>query len=205
MSDQQAEQQPAKKILPTGEEPPKGYETLSFEAVDTSAPQVDFVMFKHLARSERAEIDALRKKALEFVEHYLGLSNQPLSIEREVNIIKEVDDSNKMFALVRMDKNLVGYSLVVVGWPEPCKWLIQHMIIDPEMRGKGVGTAIVKGIEQYALENEVAADAIFAIPIQESGIKFWQDMGYTVEASRFLVKVADVDHEMVVYHKALQA
>ena len=95
----------------------------------------------------------------------------------------------------------MGYSLVVIGWPEASKWLIQHMIIDPDMRQRGIGSAIVSNIERYAQENEVAADSIYAVPIQESGKKFWQDIGYTVEAARFSIKEADIDHEIILYHK----
>jgi GNAT superfamily N-acetyltransferase len=198
-----SEQQDKKRHLPTGDEPPKGYETLAFDKVEDDKPRVSFVLYSQLARSERAEIDELRTRAFAAVQEYLGLSNEPLTIEREVRIIDEVDDSNKMFALVFLNKRLVGYSLVVIGWPESCKWLIQHMIIDPAMRGRGIGTAIVRSIEQYAQESEVATNAIFAIPVQESGRKFWQDNGYTVEAQRFMVKGASVDHELIMYCKAL--
>jgi len=198
------EKQTSKKHLPTGEEPRKGYESLD-ELPEDSGFKVSFVMFKHLASSEHAEIEALRSKALERVQsqNYLGFTHEPLSLERETNIIKDVSDDNKMFALVYVNNRLVGYSLVIVGWPEPCKWLIQHMIVDPDMRQMGIGSAIVRSIEQYALESDVAADAIFAVPVQESGKKFWQENGYTVEASRFLVTYAAADHELIVYHKEL--
>ncbi len=189
--------------LPTGEEPPKGYETLVVEETEGGENRVDFVMFSHLARSEHAEIEALRSRALEAVQQYTGLSNAPLTIEQEVRIIDTVDDTNKMLALAFLNNRLAGYSLVVVGWPEPCKWLIQHMIIDPEQRNRGVGTSIVKSIERYAQESEVAADCIFAIPVQESGKEFWQQNGYTVEAVRFLITDAHIDHEVIVYHKDL--
>ncbi len=200
------EKQVTKKHLPTGEEPPKGYETLEFEKVGPAAGEtvITFVMYSQLARSERAVIEALRNKSLENVRQYTGLTNEPLSIEREVGIVQAVEDFSKMFALAYCDNQLVGYALVVIGWPKSCQWLIQHMIIDPDQRGRGIGTAIIKGIEQYAQESEVAADSIFAVPVQESGRKFWQDIGYTVEAARFLVPVAgEVDHEIIVYHKAL--
>lgn len=196
--------QAGKKQLPTGDEPPKGYETLVKEKKDSGATTIEFVMYSQMARSERALIEALRNKSLEQVRTYTGLTNEPLALEREVHIVEQVPDINKMFALAYTDARLVGYSLVVIGWPEPWQWLIQHMIIDPDMRGRGIGTAIVRGIERYAQESEVAADSIFAVPVQESGRKFWQDIGYTVEAARFLVPFAgDVNHEIVVYHKAL--
>ncbi len=69
-----------KKQLPTGEEPPKGYETLVKNQED-SGFKVNFVMYSHLARSERAEIEALRNKSLDQVTDYLGLSSEPLSFE----------------------------------------------------------------------------------------------------------------------------
>lgn len=191
-----------KKHLPTGDEPPKGYEALSVNQEDNGF-KVSYVMFNHLARSEHAEIEALRKKALEVIDDYQGLTNEPLSLGSEVNIIKDADDENKMLALVYIDKKLVGYSLVIEGWPQPSKWLIQHMIIDPDMRRQGIGTAIVHSIEQYALESEVAADAVYAIPLQESSRKFWQELGYTVEVSRLFINLADTDQEFVVYCKAL--
>jgi len=196
------EKQTTKKHLPTGDEPRKGYETLVVDQED-SGFKVSFVMYNHLASSERHEIETLRNKALDLVKNYRGLTNEPLTLEKEASIIKDVADDNKMFALVYDNRRLVGYSLVVVGWPESYKWLIQHMIIDPDMRYQGIGSAIVQSIEQYAQESEIAADSIFAIPVQESGKRFWQEIGYTVEASRFLVNVADVDHELIVYHKEL--
>ncbi|MCL2807218.1 MAG: GNAT family N-acetyltransferase [Coriobacteriia bacterium] len=196
------EKQTLKKRLPTGEEPAKGYESLA-EDQEKNRFNVIFVMNNHLARSERAEIEALRSRALDLVEDYRGLTNAPLSLEKETSIIKDVLEENKMFALVYVNRKLAGYSLVVVGWPEPCKWLIQHMIIDPEMRHLGIGSAIVRSIEEYALESAVAADAVYAVPVQESGKKFWQSNGYTVEATRFLVNIADTNHELIVYQKEL--
>jgi len=198
------EKQTAKKHLPTGDEPRKGYETLD-EDLEDDGFKVSFVLYRHLAHSELAEIEALRHKALEkiHIQNYLGLTNEPLSLEKETDIIKDVADDNKMFALAYANKKLVGYSLVIVSWPEPCKWLIQHMFVDPDLLQQGIGSAILQSIEQYAQDSEVAADAIFAVPVQESSKKFWQESGYTVEAARFLVTYADDDHELIVYHKAL--
>lgn len=196
-------EQPIKKHLPTGDEPPRGYETL-VKTVEENGIKVSFVMYSHLARSERAEIEALRSKSLDLVKNYTGLSNEPLSIEQEVCIIKDVPDTNKMFALVSLNKKLVGYSLIVIGWPKSHQWLIQHMIIDPDLRGQGIGTAIVNSVEQHAQESEVSADSILAVPVQESGRSFWQDMGYSVEAGRLPSMHTNVEHELIIYHKALE-
>ena len=104
-----------------------------------------------------------------------------------------------MLARAYFGKRLAGYALVVLGWPQSSHWLIQHMIIDPERRNIGIGTAILQNIEQYALESEIDASGILAVPIQQSGEVFWKNHGYTAEAFRQQIKVADVDHEIIVY------
>ena len=195
---------PTKKQLPTGEEPRRGFETLVKK--DKNEPfKVGFVMLSHLSSTEKAEIEMLREKSLGLVRNYTGLSNEPLSLEKETRVIAGVDEADQMFALAYLNKMLAGYALITTGWPAVGEWVIQHMIIDPDLRHRGIGSAIVKSIEQHALESSVAADAIRAIPVQESGRSFWQDIGYTVEAGVFPLTVDDVDHEVVVYKKILPA
>jgi GNAT superfamily N-acetyltransferase len=88
-------------------------------------------------------------------------------------------------------------------WPAAGEWVIQHMIIDPGHRGQGIGSTIVGTVERYALGSEVDATSIFAIPVQKSGTGFWNDMGYTVETGRRPIKIADLDHELIIYRKEL--
>jgi GNAT superfamily N-acetyltransferase len=191
------------KPLPTGEEPPKGYETLvNLGTIDDSL-RVNMVLVSQLANAEKTQIENMRTRALKSVQQFLGLSNTPLPLEDETGIIPDKEASDKMFVRAYIGKELVGYALIIIGWPEKTQWLIQHMIINPDYRFKGIGSAIVENIEQYALESEVDTSSIFAIPIQESGAEFWKHHGYTVESSRHLIRVADVDHELIVYHKAL--
>jgi GNAT superfamily N-acetyltransferase len=193
----------AMRSLPTGEEPPKGYETLVKLNAIADSLQVDFVLLSALARTERAEVEHLRAKSLEYVKTFVGLTNEPVTFERETSLIPGKEATDKMLVRTYLGKQLVGYALVIIGWPEKCQWLIQHMIIDPEQRDKGIGSVIVENIERFAVESDVDASSIFAIPIQKSGVDFWANHGYTVESSRQLVTVADVDHEVIVYHKAL--
>jgi GNAT superfamily N-acetyltransferase len=193
----------AMQPLPTGEEPPKGYETLvNLGTIDDSL-RVNQVLVSQLARAEKTEIENMRKRALENVQGFLGLSNAPLTMEDETSIIPDREASDKMVIRAYIGKILVGYALVIIGWPEKCQWLIQHMLINPDFRSKGIGSAILENIEHLAAEAEVDTTSIFAIPIQESGAAFWGNHGYTVESSRHLVRVADVDHELIVYHKEL--
>ncbi|MDR3136564.1 MAG: GNAT family N-acetyltransferase [Coriobacteriales bacterium] len=191
-----------KKPLPTGEEPPRGYETLvRLQTAETL--KVNLVTYTQLARTEKTAIENLRSRALSNIGAYIGLSNAPMTFEQEVQLIDGRANSDKMLARGYFGNMLAGYALIVLGWPEPSYWLIQHMIIDPTRRNLGIGTAILDNIERYALESEVDASSILAVPIQHSGKDFWKSHGFTAEAFRQHIKVANIDHEIVVYRKEL--
>jgi GNAT superfamily N-acetyltransferase len=189
--------------LPTGEEPPKGFESIVGLEAPADGLQVNCVLLSQLARIELTEIEDLRAKALSAVRNLTGLTNKPATFEREVNIISDRSASDKLLFRAYTDKQLVGYALVICGWPQTGDWTIQHLNIDPQRRGMGIGSTIVRTIEEYAASSEVAADNLLAIPVQKSGTGFWADMGYTLETGRHLIKLADLDHEIITYRKEL--
>ncbi|MDR1185621.1 MAG: GNAT family N-acetyltransferase, partial [Coriobacteriales bacterium] len=111
--------------------------------------------------------------------------------------------SDKLLFRAYQGKTLIGYALVVIGWPDKGAWVIQHLVINPEFRLQGVGTAVVRKAEKFALNSEVEATRIFAIPLEERGTRFWQDMGYTAETERHPIKIAKLDHDLIIYGKEL--
>jgi GNAT superfamily N-acetyltransferase len=194
-----------KKILPTGEEPPKGYEAIAKLNDTNDTIHVHGSLLSQLSRGELREIETLRNKALTRVNEYLGMTKEPQSFTDEKNIIPDKTTSDKMLFCARLEHQMVGYGFVVIGWPEPTSWLIQHMIIDPEYRLRGIGSAIVDKIETYAVDSDIDAASIYAIPIQKSGIDFWQTRGYTKASENHLVHFDHLDHELVIYSKEISA
>jgi GNAT superfamily N-acetyltransferase len=192
------------KPLPTGEEPPRGYETVvHLDTVDDSI-HVHGSLLSQLSRGELREIERLREKSFGRVREYLGLSDEPLAFAEEKDIIPNISTSDKMIFCARLNHQLVGYGFVVIGWPEPASWLIQHMIIDPDLRMKGIGSELVEKIELYALDSDIEATSIFAIPIQKSGIEFWHEHGYTKASEAHLVHFRSLDHELIIYSKEIE-
>jgi GNAT superfamily N-acetyltransferase len=189
--------------LPTGEEPPKGFESIVDTARVDDALRIDMVVLSHLARVEMSEIELLRSKSLSAISSLVGLANEKTPFEREMNIIPDISPSDKMLFRAYFEKQLVGYALVIIGWPRDAEWVIQHMIIDPDYRLKGIGSSIVAHIEAFARSSEVDATSIFAIPIQRSGTAFWNDMGYVNETGRTQISIAGLDHDLIVLRKEL--
>jgi GNAT superfamily N-acetyltransferase len=165
--------------------------------------RVDCAFISQLARIELAEIEAMRKRAFAGISSLVGLTNEVISFEREISILPGKEASDKLLFRAYQDKTLVGYALVVIGWPDKGDWVIQHLIIDPGFRLRGIGSSIVKKAEKFALNSEVEATRIFAIPLEERGARFWQDMGYVIESGRPPIKIANLDHELLIYRKEL--
>jgi GNAT superfamily N-acetyltransferase len=190
--------------LPTGEEPPKGYETVVRLGADNATIHVHGSLLSQLSRGELREIESLRQKALLKINEFMGVTKVPEPFETEKEVIPNKTTSDKMIFRARLEHSLVGYGFVVIGWPEPASWLIQHMIIDPTYRLRGIGTALVDKIELYALDSDIDAASIYAIPIQKSGIDFWRSRGYTKASETHMVHFNHLDHELVVYSKEIE-
>jgi GNAT superfamily N-acetyltransferase len=190
-----------KKPLPTGEEPRKGYESVVNLDVNDESLTIDSVVLSQLARLELAEIETLRSRALSFITTLIGLTDDTLTFEKETNLIAHKSASEKLLFRAYLGKKLVGYALVIISWPNQGEWVIQHMIIDPQYRLKGIGTGIVTAIEELASSAEVGASAICAIPVQESGIAFWQDKGYCELPSGLELNDVNTNREFFLYRK----
>jgi ribosomal protein S18 acetylase RimI-like enzyme len=191
------------KPLPTGEEPPKGYESLVNRRPQPANLHVDCAFISQLARIELSEINSMRSRAFSGIGSLIGLTNELLSFEREINILPGKEASDKLLFRAYQETTLVGYALVVIGWPDKGAWVIQHLVIDPNFRQQGVGSTIVRKVEKFALESEVTATSVFAIPLEKRGVLFWQDLGYAEESEHPSVKTDDFNHNLVLYRKEL--
>jgi ribosomal protein S18 acetylase RimI-like enzyme len=191
------------KPLPTGEEPPKGYESLVSRRQQPADLRVDCAFISQLARIELAEINAMRSRAFSGIHSLIGLTNEVISFEKEISILPGKEASDKLLFRAYREKTLVGYALVVIGWPDKDAWVIQHLVIDPNFRQQGVGSTIVRKVEKFALQSEVAAASVFAVPLEKRGVLFWQNLGYSEELNRPSVKATDLDHDLILYHKKL--
>jgi GNAT superfamily N-acetyltransferase len=190
-----------KNPLPTGEEPPKGYESILHRRPQVDGLRVDCAFISQLAKIELVEIEAMRKRAFSGISSLVGLTSEVISFEREISILPSTDASDKLLFRAYQGKALAGYALVVIGWPEQSGWVIQHLVIDPKFRLQGVGSTIVRKVEKFALNSEVEMTELFAIPLEEKGRLFWQDLGYVEETKRRTVTIGNLKQKPVIYRK----
>ncbi|MCL2883774.1 MAG: GNAT family N-acetyltransferase [Coriobacteriia bacterium] len=191
-------------IMPTGEEAPPGYELFNQKQAAPTDIIVNSVFVSQLAEIEVVELEQLRQLAMRGIVESIGTTHEDLSFEEELNILPGTDDSDRMLFRAYRDHRLVGYALLVIGWPKREDWVIQHMIINPENRLQGIGTAIVSTVESYARHSQSPDKVcLSAIPIDQSGRSFWALRGYTDEPATYQVPIAGEVKEILVVKKCL--
>jgi len=79
--------------------------------------------------------EVLREGLPRGTEHYPGID----------------EDSRTKFLCVYDNGKLVGCSTLQTDEREGCKFRIRGMAVSPEYRNKGIGSSIVKGLQDYAL------------------------------------------------------
>ena len=182
-------------MMPTGEEPPKGFEGY-FNDKKTRAAQGDLVIncvtVSQMAPAEIVELDELRTRAL---DNYCATTGNEV---RRIPIIEELElapkgstPSDKLVFRAYQRGELVAYAHVLCGWPEANEWTVEQLLLDPTYRLKGIGTKVIGAIENLARTAEVRAASILSLPSRPGAQSFWEHLGYEDKTSELADELGD--------------
>ena len=105
--------------MPTGEEPPKGFEKLYDERQSlpkAGALTIDYVSVSQLASMEKIEIEQLRKRAGKHYTEQTGKEPDSVEFEEALNFVpKDKTVSDKLIFRAYSGKYLAGYAQVICG------------------------------------------------------------------------------------------
>ncbi|PSN12126.1 hypothetical protein C7271_23840 [filamentous cyanobacterium CCP5] len=90
---------------------------------------------------------------------------------------KSPDDLH-FFGLCNAQERLVGVITTAQQYPDEETWWIGLMLLAPDQRGRGLGSAFYQAFEQWLVEQGVNNVALSAIAPNTSGRAFWQRMGF---------------------------
>lgn len=164
--------------IPTIDNMADAYEMVLKGSMPQSGIKVTRVSATQLTSLELREIESVRKQAIEKIRGIMGDRGFEFIFEHELNIWpRSKTPSDKLVFRCYSDGVLVGYALVVRGWPDNTKWTIQHLILHPEYRNKGFGSNLIEGVEKDALNTTEAIDQIMVIPLRPT-TEFFDSVGY---------------------------
>jgi ribosomal protein S18 acetylase RimI-like enzyme len=193
--------------LPTGQEPPAGFEQhyMAREAVpQPGTVTIDYVYVSQLASFEKREIANMRTRASRHFEEQTGKEAPPATLDETLDFTPEgKTTSDKLVFRAYSGKYLAGYAEVICDWPSQDQWTIMTLIIDPSFRDVGIGRQLIVAIEETAKAATIAASHIFAVPTQVVDPRFWSSFGYCDEARRLSWTIGEETYDLVLLRKAL--
>jgi len=194
----------AAKPMPTGQEPPKGYEALLADLdKDHDALRIDRVAATQLSSLEKREINRIRDKAFSLIRAASADASLGFSLEDELSLWpREKDASDKLIYRGYYEGALRGYAVVVTGWPETSSWTIQHIVVDPEYRHRGGGHLVVNAIEQDIRETTEGIENLVSFPLALTDNGFWSNIGFD-KGEGMNVTWAGKDYQLDYYYKAI--
>ncbi len=140
---------------------------------------------RFLTDADTPIIQALIERCADYVWLVAGQAPQPgdgakLLIDRPST--KSLADKIAMGFFASTDR-LIGVLDAVRDYPEVGIWYIGLLMIDPDFRGQGLGTAILRAFEAWSMECGARAIRLGVYPQNDKGQRFWQRIGF-VEIER---------------------
>ncbi|MFW6196073.1 MAG: GNAT family N-acetyltransferase [Thermoplasmatota archaeon] len=103
------------------------------------------------------------------------LPYKPEGRDTKYNIDKEIKDQPEYWIGAYDDENLVG---IIVGTDDGRKGWINRLAVDEKYRGKGIGTKLVKLLEQEFEDNGFKIWAALIEPDNPEAMEFFEEKGF---------------------------
>lgn len=174
--------------MPTGEEPPKGYEDyVRYEAEESrnKGLVVDHALSSQLASVERDELKDFFDRHSDDVRIYSAALSAGKGTEFTFGPVKQLTAFGLTLTdmmVIRAYENgvLAGYAYVVYGWSDADNWLVDFMVVDParltESTPDQVAELIIKRATEYLAHAGRPARLFAVSPKAAAG--FWQAQGF---------------------------
>jgi ribosomal protein S18 acetylase RimI-like enzyme len=134
-----------------------------------------------LGASDLAPLQALLLRCADFVEAMRGHPPRDDEAKRLFGGLPAGRTlADQQVLGVNRDGGLIGVVELLAGHPSPTDWYIGLMLLSPEVRGAGLGTALVREVAARVLATGGRALHLIAHEHNPRAIAFWQRQGFAL-------------------------
>lgn len=76
------------------------------------------------------------------------------------------------------DSTLQGVVQLLMGYPEPRDFYLGFLLLDPALRGRGLGRSIYRAIERWSAGRGAQRMLVCVLNDNESALAFWRSLGF---------------------------
>lgn len=133
------------------------------------------------------DIEALLKLYEELVPFEMLLKN---SLETSVEIYKEILKDKKYLILTAKEEgkvigSVLGICCKSIATGKKPFLVIEDVIVDEKVRGKGIGKKLIKAIEDFGKENNCVYGILVSSGFRKEAHKFYESLGFTEDVRGF--------------------
>jgi hypothetical protein len=164
--------------MPTGEEPPVGFEGLVEERkyrAEHAGLTVNCVLSSQLAELEITELKNFHEK-----DDTIAYAGSRQRVRRRIPFefglrLHPVGRSSTDMLVVRAFENgmLVGYAFIAYAWPKPTSWVIDFMLVDATDSPDVIASAMLDKIKGYIEHAGSDAASLTVVNGNEATDGFW--------------------------------
>jgi ribosomal protein S18 acetylase RimI-like enzyme len=131
--------------------------------------------------SDVADVQSLHLRCADFVEATAGHPPRDDEAERVFTDAppgKSAADK-QVFGVLREDQ-LIGVVELLIGYPGPTDWYIGLLLLSPEVRGAGIGAAVVRDVVERVL---AVGGRMLHIVVRDDNLRaiaFWERHGFAL-------------------------
>ncbi|WP_094586314.1 GNAT family N-acetyltransferase [Synechococcus sp. BO 8801] len=138
--------------------------------------------FRPLTQADRQRLESLCIACSDFFE---CIEAQPGGCETAAELLgplaPDVGSGEKSLVGVEFGRELVGVVELLAGFPGPQEWYVGLLLLHPERRGAGAGTAIWEHLRQQMTQEGATTVRLIVQQQNPRARRFWERQGFTVE------------------------
>jgi GNAT superfamily N-acetyltransferase len=145
--------------------------------------QFDGYEVKRLGSSDEADLQDLHERCSDYYHLIEGGPTRPTSAREDLAELppgKELADKF-YFGIYATDRHLVGALEMARDLPFPGEWWLALLLLDPRMRGRGLGARLLEAVNQWVRRQGGSAISLAVLEQNTRAERFWREHGFIEE------------------------
>jgi ribosomal protein S18 acetylase RimI-like enzyme len=161
--------------------------------------------FRPLTPADRQRLENLCIACSDFFQCIEG---QPGGRETAAELLgplaPDVSRGKKSLVGVEIGRELVGVVELLAGFPGPQEWYVGLLLLHPDRRGAGAGTAIWEHLRQRMTQEGATTVRLIVQQQNPRARRFWERQGFAVERE-MVAKAGLLESPVWLLHRSLPA
>jgi GNAT superfamily N-acetyltransferase len=164
--------------------------------------------FARLTLADAPELQALYERCTDYHMAHEGTPTRANAGEEELTSLppgRSAEDKFP-FGIYSPDADLAGYLELFRNYPAEGEWWIGLLMLDPQLRRRGLGSDIFRSASEWAAENGARAIQLAVLQQDAAARRFWQRQGFELLRHRpYRSQAENKAHTVLVLRRELAA